>query len=84
MNVKFLKVFNRNLILIFYKDQNDIRRNILIDGGPSPTYQRKGKKGKPDYGELHELISELKKNKLKIDLLILTNVDDDHIDGILS
>ncbi|WET67955.1 MBL fold metallo-hydrolase [Sphingobacterium sp.] len=84
MNISFLKAFNGDSILITYRDTDEVCRNILIDGGPSQTYQRKGKKGKPDYGELYDLISQLKKNKLKIDLLILTHVDDDHIDGILS
>lgn len=84
MNISFLKAFNGDSILITCRDADEVCRNILIDGGPSQAYQRKGKKGKPDYGELHGLIGELKKNELKIDLLILTHVDDDHIDGILS
>jgi beta-lactamase superfamily II metal-dependent hydrolase len=84
MNIRFLKAFNGDSILVTYRDADEVRRNILIDGGPSITYLRKGKKGKPDYGELHELVQELKCQDLKIDLLILTHVDDDHIDGILS
>ncbi|WP_026966537.1 ComEC/Rec2 family competence protein [Algoriphagus terrigena] len=84
MNVKFLKAFNGDAILISYRDKDGVRRNILIDGGPSQTYLRKGKKGKPEYGELHLLVQELRCHDLKIDLLILTHVDDDHIDGILS
>lgn len=84
MNISFLKAFNGDSILITYLDADEVHRNILIDGGPSQTYQRKSKKGKPEYGELYGLISELKAKELKIDLLILTHVDDDHIDGILS
>lgn len=84
MNVKFLKAFNGDAIQISYRNNDGVRRNILIDGGPSQTYLRKGKKGKPDYGELHLLVQELRCQDLKIDLLILTHVDDDHIDGILS
>lgn len=54
-------------------------RNILIDGGPAETYQ---------YGvfsgALQEVLLEIQDNNQRIDLLILTHVDDDHIDGLLS
>lgn len=58
--------------------------NILIDGGTGNTYQFKNKKGKQEAGALKKLVEELKEKEEKIDLLILTHVDDDHIGGILK
>lgn len=54
-------------------------RNILIDGGPSQTFKRKKKKG-----QLLKELELIKSENQKIDLLILTHVDDDHIAGLLK
>lgn len=54
-------------------------RNILIDGGPSTTFEYQGQ-SKPLQNYLNELI----KREEVIDLLILTHVDQDHIAGLLS
>lgn len=54
-------------------------RNILIDGGPAKAYQ---------YGVfpgcLKKALQKIKGLNQRIDLLILTHVDDDHIDGLLA
>jgi beta-lactamase superfamily II metal-dependent hydrolase len=53
-------------------------RNILIDGGPSKTYE---------YGifpgDLKKLLLDIEQKGEVVDLLILTHIDDDHIDGLL-
>jgi beta-lactamase superfamily II metal-dependent hydrolase len=83
MKIKFLQAFNGDGILISYK-VDGILRNILIDGGVSATYVRKGIKGKPEYGELKYTVDAIREKGEKIDLLIITHVDDDHIGGILK
>lgn len=85
MKITFLKAFHGDSILISFKDQEKKKRNILIDGGPAWTYEetdKRTKRKKP--GDLKNKISSLEKKKEKIDLLILTHVDSDHIDGILK
>lgn len=83
MKVKFLKAFNGDCIhlsFFYYGSQ----RNILIDGGTGATYQSWDKNKKTISGELKELIEQLRSKKEKIDLLILTHVDDDHVGGLLK
>lgn len=83
MKIKFLKAFNGDAILISFND-NETPRNILIDGGMPATYVQKGKNGKFEYGELKEVIEIIRERNEKIDLLVLTHVDDDHIGGVLK
>lgn len=83
MKIKFLKAFNGDAILISFKE-NGTKRNILIDGGMPATYEKKGKNGKLEYGELKETVENIRSNGEKIDLLIMTHVDDDHIGGLLK
>lgn len=78
MKIKFLQDFNGDSIWISFL-KNDIPRNILIDGGVGKTY----KSTSNIKGELHKVIEKLLKNKLLIDLLILTQYDDNHIGGVL-
>ena len=54
-------------------------RNILIDGGPSKayTYKRKEK-------ALKKALKLIKDANQRIDLLVLSHVDDDHIAGLLA
>lgn len=83
MKVKFLKALNGDCIHISLQN-GDKNKNILIDGGMPNTYVTlKGKKGKAESGALKALIESLNEKQEKIDLLILTHVDDDHIGGIL-
>jgi hypothetical protein len=78
MNIKFLKAFNGDAIFISFLE-NEIPRNILIDGGIGDTY----KSISNVKGDLHEVIEKIRGDKQFIDLLILTHFDDDHIGGIL-
>lgn len=85
MKIKFLQASNGDSIHINFHDNKGENRNILIDGGTGNTYNYKDKvKGKIKSGELKLTIEKIKENKEKIDLLILTHVDDDHIGGILK
>lgn len=84
MKIEFLKAFNGDSIRINFKNNNQVF-NILIDGGTSTTYSYKDKKdGKMKDGELKKLITSLKKKNEQLDLVILTHIDDDHIDGLLK
>lgn len=58
---------------------------MLIDGGPAFTYESIDKRTKHRVsGDLKNVIQEISDNGQKIDLLIVTHVDCDHIDGILN
>ena len=84
MQTHFLKALYGDAIWITYADIKGIPRNIIIDGGPSAAYVKKNKKGKLEYGALFETIDLIRGGGQKIDLLILTHVDDDHIKGLLA
>lgn len=86
MKVKFLQAGNGDSIWISFPDENNITRNILIDGGIGRTYQYKDKKKKTVIGDLQKTLQEIRAigENSKIDLLILTHVDDDHIGGLLK
>jgi beta-lactamase superfamily II metal-dependent hydrolase len=84
MKIKFLKAFDGDSIFLSFKDEGN-NRNILIDGGRANTYKcDKNSKGKREYGELKEVIDNLRSKDESIDLLIITHVDADHISGILK
>ncbi|MBN2837078.1 MAG: MBL fold metallo-hydrolase [Candidatus Delongbacteria bacterium] len=82
MKIKFLQAFNGDAILITIKDEA-INRNVLIDGGNGNTYSQKSR-GRIKYNDLFQELKLIKENGERIDLLILTHVDDDHIGGILK
>jgi len=81
MKIKFLKASKGDCFLISFQDENSIYRNILIDSGVSETYF--DSTNNLD-GELKIEIERIKKDKQKIDLLILTHIDNDHILGLLK
>jgi glyoxylase-like metal-dependent hydrolase (beta-lactamase superfamily II) len=54
-------------------------RNILVDGGLSRTYIHKKR---PQI--LKKLLKKIKDAKQRIDLLVLSHVDEDHIAGLLA
>ena len=84
MVFKLLRANNGDAIHLRTKDGKGVFYNILIDGGTGETYSYKNKKGKPEDGELKQLIEHIKNQNEFIDLLILTHIDDDHIGGILK
>lgn len=69
MRIKILKAYNGDCILIETLDENQERFVILIDGGTASTF---------DYSLKKEL-----KDVSKINLLILTHIDSDHIGGLI-
>lgn len=77
MKIKFLQAGNGDSFLISFLE-NDVPRNILIDGGIGDTY----KSTSNVKGELHKVLEKLREEEQFIDLLILTHFDDDHIGGI--
>lgn len=83
MKIKFLQAFNGDSIWISF-EQNTTNRNILIDGGTSTSYTYTDKNKKLKDGALKLLIESLKEKKEILDLVILTHIDDDHIDGFLK
>jgi beta-lactamase superfamily II metal-dependent hydrolase len=83
MKIKFLQAFKGDSIWISFTE-NEVNKNILIDGGPSTTHTYTDKNKKPKDGELKLLIEFLKEEKENLDLVILTHIDDDHIDGFLK
>lgn len=80
MKIKFLKANKGDSILLSFSDNDKIKRNILIDGGTGSTYFENKTRTN---GELFQVIKTIRENNQKIDLLILTHIDDDHIGGIL-
>lgn len=85
MKIFFLKATYGDCIRICFPDTAGHIKNILIDGGTADTYQvDKGSKGRTEDGDLKDLVADLRRNDQKIDLLIITHVDDDHIGGILK
>ena len=78
MKIKFLQAFNGDSIWISFVE-NQVRRNILIDGGIGDTYQNRLKRK----GDLFGVVEYIRNSNQKIDLLVLTHLDDDHIGGLL-
>lgn len=81
MDIKFLKANNGDSILISFQDNEDIKRNILIDGGMPQTYYNSGENSN---GDLYYTLKEIKTKGEIIDLLIITHIDEDHIGGVLK
>jgi beta-lactamase superfamily II metal-dependent hydrolase len=81
MKIKFLKASKGDCFLISFEDENNVNRNILIDGGVTETYFDSTNNRD---GELKFEIERIRKDKEKVDLLILTHIDNDHILGLLS
>jgi|TARA_R110002074_G_scaffold106578_1_gene230155 beta-lactamase superfamily II metal-dependent hydrolase len=81
MNIKFLQAYNGDSILISFNDIDGIMRNVLIDGGMSSTYFDTTLN---KYGALKEEIEVIRGKNQQIDLLILSHIDNDHIEGLLK
>ncbi|PQJ88989.1 MBL fold metallo-hydrolase, partial [Aliivibrio sifiae] len=73
----FLPAGNGDCVLIQYQDDDSAYRNILIDGGNRNQLEFQQQKRK-----ILEILDEGRKGRL--DLVIVTHSDDDHIKGILK
>jgi len=73
MTIKFLKVKCGDSILINFKDDKGVSRNLVIDTG----HHRKN-----IYPNFFQEVEKIIERNEKIDLLVLTHRDDDHIGGI--
>lgn len=84
MQLQFLHAGVGDAILLTFNDNKGHVRNILIDGGTAETYAYKDKKDQLTYGAFGELVEHIRSTEQKIDLLILTHVDNDHIGGLTA
>ncbi|SFO75620.1 Metal-dependent hydrolase, beta-lactamase superfamily II [Chitinophaga sp. YR627] len=84
LKISFLEALNGDCILIKLMPSDAPYKNILIDGGVSATYNFRNSRGRTEDGALATLIDQLRLENQRIDLLVLTHIDDDHIDGILQ
>jgi len=73
LTIKVLPANCGDCIIISFDDGDGIK-NILIDGGSGTIYD----------DILKEEIIKIKRKKQKIDLLIVTHIDNDHIGGIIK
>jgi ribonuclease BN (tRNA processing enzyme) len=76
MRIKFLKAKHGDCIVVSIRG-----KNILIDGGAAGCYYDANLN---EYGQLRSEIESIRLRKEKIDLLILTHIDNDHICGLLK
>ena len=74
LKIKILPANCGDCILVSFDDGENIIKNILIDGGVGAVYD----------DVLKDEIVNIKNEKQKIDLLIVTHTDDDHINGIIK
>ena len=82
LRIEFIKALHGDSILITSESkQGNIR--ILVDGGPEYSF-RSREPGEQRDGHLKRVLDDLRKDNHKIDLVILTHVDDDHIGGLLK
>jgi beta-lactamase superfamily II metal-dependent hydrolase len=72
LQLEMLPVAHGDAIWIEYGNPRNPRR-IVIDGGPANTYE----------AGLHRRISLLPAENRRIDLLVVTHIDSDHIDGAI-
>jgi beta-lactamase superfamily II metal-dependent hydrolase len=80
MIVKFLQAENGDSIVLSFLDKENQQRNILIDGGRETTYFDRVRRN----GPLKNVIDNIKQREENIDLLILSHIDNDHIEGLLK
>lgn len=81
MTIRFLKAFNGDSIVISFSDSAGKPRNVLIDGGTANTYYNNAE---GISGDLKTELLSIKEKHQKIDLMILTHIDNDHICGFLK
>ena len=73
-HVNILPADNGDSIMVRFLGKDNDFHNILIDGGRSRTYRR----------VIKQEVREIKKRGEKLDLVVVTHIDDDHIGGILA
>ncbi|WP_245998214.1 ComEC/Rec2 family competence protein [Siminovitchia terrae] len=73
MRIKSLPAHDGDCFIISFGKDGDIK-NIIVDGG----------RRKPVLRRLKEEIELIKRKKQNVDLLIVTHIDEDHIQGILK
>lgn len=78
--VRVLKARHGDCILVSHEGEEGVF-NLLIDGGTSTTF-RHGKRQRYA-GALCSALDDLKAKGQRIDLAILTHIDDDHINGLI-
>ena len=70
VEVKMLQAGEGDCIVVYFRDENF---RILIDGGVASTYDL----------ALRSYLKGLSSKGQKIDILIVTHIDRDHIEGII-
>lgn len=76
MRIKFLKALHGDCTLVSFGG-----KNLLIDGGAVGCYYDANLNA---YGELKTEVEAIRQRRERIDLLILTHIDNDHICGLLK
>jgi len=78
MEFRVLQAKNGDSLLVSWEYEGKVR-NLLMDGGMSSTYRTAQKKG-----ALYKVLKQIKQKGQRIDLLILSHVDQDHVAGLLK
>lgn len=73
MHIKFIKALCGDAIIISFADVSGTDRFLVIDSGPN---------SKKSYVRLKREFQYIAATKRKIDLMVITHYDDDHIGGI--
>lgn len=81
IRISFLKAGKGDSIWIAFKDKTEKTWNIIIDGGVADTYFDKTQNKR---GDLYTTINGIREREEKIDLLVLSHIDNDHIEGLLK
>lgn len=84
MNINILQANNGDSVLLKFLGNDGLEKNILIDGGMKSCYMTRKKKIKVIDGALKITLNDLRNQGKKLDLLILTHVDQDHIGGLIA
>lgn len=74
LTIELLNAGHGDAILITYGD-DDATHRVIVDGGPYYSYD--------DPGGLFDRLSELPEDERHIELLVMTHIDTDHIDGVI-
>ncbi|MFT5727719.1 MAG: hypothetical protein ACI8PB_001860 [Desulforhopalus sp.] len=78
MDFRVLQAKSGDSLLVSWEFKGEVR-NLLMDGGMSSTYGTTQRKG-----DLYKALKKIKQKGQRIDLLILSHVDEDHVAGLLK